>query len=66
MFAKLGVALKAAGYTTIVNDPTVPRTMSFSDASTGTCTLFNTRASYTMNVPVTQNVWHVLGTLNYD
>ena len=66
LFAALGVALNAAGCATIVNDPTVPLTLSFSDGSSGTCTLTNTRASYAMNVPGTQNVRRARSTLNYN
>ena len=38
---------------TIVNDPTVPVTLSFSDGSDGECKLNNKRASYSGKVPAT-------------
>lgn len=63
--------LLAAGYSlsacaTIVNDPTVPLALSFSDGSTGTCQLSNSRASYTTSIPGTQNIRRARSGLNYS
>ena len=38
---------------TIVNDPNTPVTLSFSDASTGSCNLSNKRGSWSGEVPGT-------------
>lgn len=59
-----GFSLSACA--TIVNDPTVPIAISFSDGSSGTCQLSNSRASYTMQVPGTQNVRRARSGLNYS
>ena len=41
---------------TIVNDPNVPVSLSFSDGSDGECKLNNKRASYSVNIPSTTMV----------
>ena len=58
--------LSLSACATIVNDPTVPVALSFSDGSSGTCTLSNTRASYTVQIPTTENVRRARSGLNYD
>ena len=40
----------------IVNDPTVPVTLSFSDGSSGNCKLTNKRAAYSVDVPGTNMI----------
>ena len=40
----------------IVNDPTVPVTLSFSDGSSGNCKLTNKRAAYDVEVPGTNMI----------
>lgn len=64
--AAAAAAFSLSGCATIVNDPTVPLTLSFSDGSNGTCQLSNSRASYTMSVPGTQNVRRARSGLNYN
>ena len=59
-------SLSLTACATIVNDPTVPVALSFSDGSQGTCTLSNTRASYTVEIPTTENVRRARSGLNYD
>ena len=51
---------------TIVNDPTVPVTLSFSDGSSGTCNLSNKRGSWRVNVPGTHNVRRSDDNLRFD
>ena len=51
---------------TIVNDPTVPVALSFSNGSTGSCTLTNSRASYRVELPTTQMVRRTRSPLQYD
>lgn len=68
-FFSLAFALSAgllSGCATIVNDPTVPVALAFSDASSGSCQLSNTRATYQTNVPGVQNVRRARSPLNYD
>ena len=50
----------------IVNDPDVPVTLSFSDGSSGTCKLSNKRAQYEVEVPGTQMVRRSDDALRYD
>ncbi|HWK53989.1 MAG TPA: hypothetical protein VNR18_06450 [Hyphomicrobiales bacterium] len=45
-----------AGCATIVNDPMTPIALSFSDGSSGTCTLENKRGIWSTNVPATVSV----------
>lgn len=59
-------AAMLSGCATIVNDPTVPVALSFSDASSGSCALSNTRAAYQTNVPGVQNVRRARSPLNYN
>ena len=47
-------ALTSCG--TIVNDPNVPVSLSFSDGSDGKCKLNNKRASYSVSIPSTTMV----------
>lgn len=54
-----------SGCATVVNDPTVPLALSFSDGGTGTCSITNTRASYQVSVPTTQMVRRARSPLNY-
>ena len=51
---------------TIVNDPTVPVSLSFSDGSSGTCKLNNKRASYSVNIPSTTMVRRSDDSLRFD
>lgn len=55
-----------AGCATIVNDPTVPIALSFSDGSNGSCQVSNARASYEVQVPSTANVRRARSGLNYN
>ena len=41
---------------TIVNDPTVPITFSFSDGSEGTCKVYNKRINMTVSIPGTHQI----------
>ena len=50
----------------IVNDPTVPVTLSFSDGSSGNCKLNNKRASYSVEVPGTNMIRRSDDPLRYD
>ena len=51
---------------TIVNDPNVPVSLSFSDGSEGTCKLNNKRGSWTANVPETVQIRRSDDALRYD
>ena len=51
---------------TIVNDPEVPVTLSFSDGSSGNCKLSNKRAQYQVDIPGTQMVRRSDDVLKYD
>ena len=51
---------------TIVNDPTVPVALSFSDGTEGNCKLSNTRAAYAVDLPTTQMVRRARSPLAYD
>ena len=55
-----------AGCATIVNDPTVPVALSFSNGQSGQCSLSNTRASYQVTLPATVNVRRARSPLNYN
>ena len=59
-----GLAL--SGCATIVNDPEVPLTLSFSNGESGSCSLTNTRASYQVDVPSTTNVRRSRSNINYN
>ena len=50
----------------IVNDPEVPVTLSFSDGSSGTCKLSNKRAQYEVDIHGTQMVRRSDDSLRYD
>lgn len=41
---------------TIVNDPTVPVALSFSNGNSGTCSLTNKRVSLTVSIPGTHDI----------
>ena len=51
---------------TVVNDPTVPVTLSFSDGSTGTCSLSNKRIAMSVDIPGTHNIRRSDDNLRYD
>ena len=51
---------------TIVNDPNVPVTLSFSDGSEGLCKLSNKRGSWSANVPETVMIRRSDDALRYD
>ena len=51
---------------TIVNDPNTPVTLSFSDASSGTCNLSNKRGSWSGKVPATFSIRRSDDSLRYD
>ena len=50
----------------IVNDPTVPVTLSFSDGSSGNCKLTNKREAYDVEVPGTNMIRRSDDPLRYD
>ena len=51
---------------TIVNDPNTPVTLSFSDASSGTCNLSNKRGSWSGKVPGTFSIRRSDDVLRFD
>ena len=51
---------------TIVNDPNTPVTLSFSDASSGTCNLSNKRGSWSCKVPGTFSIRRSDHNLRFD
>ena len=51
---------------TIMNDDNVPVTLSFSDGSTGTCTLKNKRVTLSAEIPSTQMVRRSDDNLQYN
>ena len=51
---------------TIVNDPNTPVTLSFSDASSGTCNLSNKRGSWSGKVPGTFSIRRSDDRLRFD
>ena len=51
---------------TIVNDPNTPVTLSFSDASTGSCNLSNKRGSWSGEVPGTFQIRRSDDDLRFD
>ena len=51
---------------TIVNDPNTPVTLSFSDASSGTCNLSNKRGSWSGKVPGTFSIRRSDDALRFD
>lgn len=55
-----------SGCATIVNDPTVPVALSFSNGQSGACALSNTRASYQVNLPTVVNVRRARSPLTYN
>ena len=57
-------ALASCG--TIVNDPNVPVSLSFSDGSEGKCKLNNKRASYSVSIPSTTMVRRSDDALRFD
>ena len=62
----LGAVIMASGCATIVNDPTVPIALSFSNGKTGSCSLTNSRASYQVTLPTTQMVRRARSPLQYN
>ena len=58
------LALTSRG--TIVNDPNVPVSLSFSDGSDGKCKLNNKRAAYSVNIPSTTMVRRSDDALRFD
>ena len=51
---------------TIVNDPTVPVALSFSDGSSGSCNLSNKRVALNVSMPGTHNIRRSDDDLRYD
>lgn len=51
---------------TIVNDPTVPVSLSFSDGSNGLCSLSNKRIAMSASIPGTHNIRRSDDDLRYD
>lgn len=51
---------------TIVNDPTVPVALSFSDGSNGLCSLSNKRIAMSASIPGTHNIRRSDDDLRYD
>ena len=51
---------------TIVNDPTVPVALSFSDGSNGSCNLSNKRIALNASIPGTHNIRRSDDDLRYD
>ncbi len=51
---------------TIVNDPTVPVALSFSDGSNGSCNLSNKRVTLRASIPGTHNIRRSDDDLRYD
>ena len=58
--------LTLASCATIVNDPNTPVTLSFSDASSGTCNLSNKRGSWSGKVPGTFSIRRSDDPLRFD
>ena len=59
-------ALVLTNCATIVNDPEVPIALSFSDGSSGTCSLSNKRVSKKVNMPGTHNIRRSDDDLRYN
>ena len=55
-----------SGCATIVNDPNVPVSLSFSDGSEGTCKLSNKRGNWTADVPEVVMIRRSDDPLRYD
>ncbi len=51
---------------TIINDPTVPVALSFSDGSSGICNVSNKRISLQLKIPGTHNIRRSDGALVFD
>jgi hypothetical protein len=61
------VAMFATGCATIVNDPNIPLTVSFSDGSGGKCTFKNKRGTWSSEIPATNvMIRRSDDALNYD
>ena len=54
------------GCATITNDPNVPVALSFSDGSSGNCSLTNKRGSWSANLPETVMIRRSDDALRYD
>ena len=65
-YCYLPMILLLASCATLVNDPTVPVTLSFSDGSSGTCNLSNKRGGWRVNVPGTHAVRRSDDALKFD
>ena len=65
-FASISILVLLTSCATIVNDATVPVSLSFSDGSSGTCKLNNKRASYSVNIPSTTMVRRSDDSLRFD
>lgn len=50
-FVAVGAAILISGCATIVNDPNIPLTFSFSDGSSGKCTFKNKRGAWSSPIP---------------
>lgn len=66
VFITLTLFATASGCATIINDPSVPLALSFSDGSKGNCTVSNTRATYFVEVPATPLVRRARSPLSYN
>jgi len=66
IFFSITILIFLTSCASIVNDPEVPVTLSFSDGSSGTCKLSNKRAQYEVEIPGTQMVRRSDDALRYD
>ena len=65
-FFYLPIILFLSSCATIVNDPTIPVTLSFSDGSEGTCKLSNKRGAWSVSIPGTHMVRRSDDALKFD
>ena len=66
-FMATGAVFVFTGCATIVNDPMIPLTVSFSDGSAGQCTFKNKRGSWSSDIPATNvMIRRSDDALNYD
>ena len=65
-FAVITILVFLTSCASIVNDPEVPVTLSFSDGSSGSCKLSNKRAQYELEIPGTQMVRRSDDALKFD
>jgi len=66
LFITLFSSIILVSCASIVNDPTVPVTLSFSDGSNGECKINNKRASYSGKIPATFNIRRSDDPLRFD